>query len=497
MHWTSPRWGLTGRRTGLTVRERLPTLRRPLLPAEVGLLKEFVMRLAFQALGLGLLSTLLSACSVDHTGLLPVEPGVSYRLQCVFVQTFTGIDGEVRSRPESNERYCFNGMASDADAYNTCVRQAQLLELQQREDNPQWPDLSVRVAESAIRRLPGEECSILPGTPEGVGRRIDGLSASGMVLRRDETGHSLGDSSLANLQANVSRAQLRVSAKFAQWRHANTGGKGRAFLDTSWCPRMEGCPLVLRHFGLALNDFTIVRPTVLAKDIKVRNARLYTISNYETTTDASGAFVFRKVKAVVSAEVNGERMDFMSETPTVVRGRLDRFRGGRGVAPQRVWLSIDESTPKFAVRGTVLMEVVKHEAALRNNSTGKCLAGSLNDAVVSAAVIENCGSGARGKAWRFERRGSAFRIQQAFSNACLNLKTAVDNREGGAVHLVGCSPHRDQLWRMGGDGHIQHVASGKCLNVHAGRENRDGGAVSVYSCANTRDQSWAFIGTHR
>ena len=455
------------------------------------------MRLAAHALYVCLLSALLSSCSVDHTGLLPVEPGVTYRLQCTFDRTYS-VDGVENSfRFESNARYCFNGEASADAAYSTCVGQAEGLEFEQQQANPDWSGLRVRVAESAARRLAGEECSIRPGTPEGVGRRIDGLSASGVVLRRDDTGHRLDDSNLANLQAKVSRAQLRVSAKFAQWRHASTGGRGRAFLDASSCPRLEGCPLVLRHFELVLNDFTIVRPTRFAKDVKVRNAKLYTISNFETTTDASGAFVFRNVKAVVSAEVNGERMAFVSETPTVVRGRMDQFRGGRGVAPQRIWLSIDESTPKFAVRGTVLMEVVQHEAALRNGATGKCLAGTLNDAVVSAATIESCGSGARAKAWRFERRGDAFQIRQAYANACLNLKTSVDNREGGAVHLVGCSGHRDQLWRMGADGHIRHVPSGKCLNVHAGRENRDGGAVSVHSCANTRDQVWAFIGIRR
>jgi hypothetical protein len=330
-----------------------------------------------------------------------------------------------------------------------------------------------------------------------VGQRIDGLSTSGVAMNLDESGRALGDSTFANTQASFDGAQMRVSAKFAAWRHADVSGKGRAFLDVDACPNLAGCSVVLRYFDLSLRDFTIVRPTRLAKDVKVSDAKLYTLSNVETTTDASGAFVFRNVKAVVSAVVNGERVAFISEKPTVVRGRLDRFRGGRGVAPQRILLSIDESTPQFAVRGTVVMEVSQNEAVLQNRATGRCLAGTTNDAVVSRATVESCGLSDRSKAWRFVKRGNAVQIRQAYSRACLNLKTGVDNREGGAVHLVGCSTHRDQLWSIASDGHIRHLPSGKCLNVHAGRENRDGGLVSVYSCANTSDQRWAFIAGSR
>lgn len=90
-------------------------------------------------------------------------------------------------------------------------------------------------------------------------------------------------------------------------------------------------------------------------------------------------------------------------------------------------------------------------------------------------------------------------IRSANGGACLNLKTSVENREGGRVKWAGCSSHRDQQWNTiavqtlsGMQNKIQHAGSGKCLNVHRGRDNHDGGNVTVYSCANTPDQRWTW-----
>ena len=93
-------------------------------------------------------------------------------------------------------------------------------------------------------------------------------------------------------------------------------------------------------------------------------------------------------------------------------------------------------------------------------------------------------------------------IRSANGGACLNLKTSVENREGGRVKWAGCSSHRDQQWNLtaaqtsvGMQNKIQHTGSGKCLNVHRGRDNRNGGNVTVYSCADTPDQRWTWTTT--
>jgi len=300
----------------------------------------------------------------------------------------------------------------------------------------------------------------------------------------------LGDSNLSNLQATISAANLRVSAKFLKWRHASTSGSGRVFFDASKCSRSGPCPLILRHFDIKLDDFTIVRPTGFAKDVKVRNAKLYTISNYETMVDVNGNFSFRNVKAVVSGEANGEKSTFISEQPTTVTGRFNRYRGSFRVAPESLTLHINEASPNFAIRGNVKMNVTKFHASLRNRATNRCLRGTLEGRRLVRASIEGCRVKGLPKTWAFEKKGNEYQIKQAFSNTCLNLKTSIDNREGGSVYLVGCSNHQDQRWSINKNGSIRHKASGKCLNVHRGRQNKHGGLVTVYSCANTPDQRW-------
>ncbi len=428
---------------------------------------------------------LLSSCSVDHSGLLESIPGEKYAINCVLDRT----SGSSSTRLNETSNYCFNGSPSDDAAWNICSDMATVLQLQARLTRT---DATVVVAEAAQRSLPDEACSISLGTPEGVGSRSDSLSATGAVMINDDSGRVIGDSTLANMQATISSANLRVSAKFAKWRHANTSGTGKVLFDSTACSGATRCPLILRYFELELNDFTIVRPTRLAKDVKVRNAKLYTLSNYETLVDAAGRFAFKNVKAVVSGVVNGERVAFISEIPTVVTGRFDQHLGDR-VAPQRLVLNINQTANKLAIRGSVSMKVNKYQTRLRNLSTNKCLQGTLNDKVVSRATIIAC-RGNLPKDWIFKRKGNgnAYQIKQTLSSACLNLKTSVDNREGGQVHIVGCSGHRDQLWSVASNGQIRHIASGKCLNVHRGRENRPGGLVSVYTCANTNDQRWAF-----
>lgn len=90
---------------------------------------------------------------------------------------------------------------------------------------------------------------------------------------------------------------------------------------------------------------------------------------------------------------------------------------------------------------------------------------------------------------------STYFIRSSQGNYCLNLKTSVDNRQGGPVKIVNCSGHNDQKWtrREKGNGQfeLRHVPSGKCLNVH-GREHKTYGQISVYTCAETPDQRWAF-----
>ena len=440
-----------------------------------------------------ILSLLLLAmgCSIDHTGLVPTSGGDKYRIDCVFDRS-TGPNGPGDSRFDVEFSYCYNGSPTLDSDWEICEAERSSREFEMRQNNPEW-DVSLALAEAGERRLPDEDCAVLAGTPEGVGRRINGISVAGYSMIADESGQLIGDSSLANTRATITGSQLTVSAKFAKWRHADTSGKGQAFLEYSPCYRGKKCPLILRHFEVELADFDIVRPTVLARDIPVRNAKLYTISNYESTVDSRGNFSFTNVRAVVSGVIDGKKETFIFERPSEITGQLKAYRDG--AAPQLVLLKINERTPSLAIRGSVELLINKFEAGLKNHSTAKCLRGTLNEKQISRASIESCRDSQRQKSWIFKQHGNgnAYQIKQPYANACLNLKSSGDNREGGPVYLVGCSTHIDQRWSLEDDGSIRHVPSGKCLNVHKSRENREGGLVTVYSCANTPDQRWRFV----
>lgn len=142
---------------------------------------------------------------------------------------------------------------------------------------------------------------------------------------------------------------------------------------------------------------------------------------------------------------------------------------------------------------------------LRNKASSLCLGlPEQSGGPEVAAVVKNCsfantvGNNAPGK-WIFTPVGyNVFTIRSSTADKCLNLKSSVDNREGGPVKLVGCSRHDDQKWELlssygqGDKLQFKNVSSGKCLNVH-GREHRDNGRISVYTCADTPDQIWSRI----
>jgi|GEM_PF-5867714 len=139
---------------------------------------------------------------------------------------------------------------------------------------------------------------------------------------------------------------------------------------------------------------------------------------------------------------------------------------------------------------------------LANVSTGRCVNFPVTiSAREMPATISTCQAtpGESQTVQLVKIASGRWSIRSANGRACLNLKTSVENREGGRVKWAGCSSHPDQQWDLtafqtanGMQNRVRNVNSGKCLNVHRGRDNRDGGNVTVYSCANTPDQRWSW-----
>ncbi len=441
------------------------------------------------------LSFLCTSCSVDHTGLLPVISGDRHRVFCNF-------DYQVRNESESGEietvsvsdreldiSVCSNGVPNRPLINDACRALQDRLRFMLSEDNDQV--ITVGLSGTPRTEPWRPDCSLPYEVTEGFGEVIYELSAPNAdeyVLLNDETGQILGQTGLASIQADVTKSKIKVSAKFAAWRHANTTATGTVSIDTAGCRERSGCTLVLRRIELDIKDFTIVRPTGFAKDVHIRDAKLYSLKNYSTQMDETGLFQFSGVKVIVRGLLNGKQIQYLSEMETTVHGQFKDFIGDGLAGPKRIDLTIQERSDKFGILGTVELSVNRFKAKLRNIGANKCLRSAKNPNLVSPAILEPCSSDSKSQNWVFEKKGDYYQIKQLSTNTCLNLKTSTQDKEGGEVKIVGCSEHTDQLWGGLESGRVIHVAAGKCLDVF----NRDTSkkSLTVYSCKDIPDQNW-------
>ena len=141
-------------------------------------------------------------------------------------------------------------------------------------------------------------------------------------------------------------------------------------------------------------------------------------------------------------------------------------------------------------------------AQLKNVATGRCL--NTPSKLIGQEMpvsISSCKSPAdTSQTVQFVKvRDDKWSIRNADGNACLNLKSSTENKNGGHVKWVGCSTHTDQLWTLTAklnsgpsQNEVRNVGSGKCLEVRSRNENRDGGRAAIYTCSNSADVRWTW-----
>lgn len=335
-------------------------------------------------------------------------------------------------------------------------------------------------------------CAVQDGLAPGDGMIISGLSRSvgGMNLLNDSTGSILGDSYHSRLTGTTSGSPIQVHAKFAGWRTGATKASGKIQLDPGPCTRGGNCTIALRYLELDVDDFIIVRPTVFARDVTLRDISIYTLNNYNAAIDSEGRFSFDGIKLMVAATVNGRRGTLLHDVDFRVSGRMAGFRGTGLAAPEVIKIKISERTGSVGLDADLSFDVKRFEVKLYHPSTGKCVRGNSSGVRVSQASVESCRTHTAPHKWIMQQRGSLYQITQPHANTCLNVKTSTENRDGGRVEVVGCSSHSDQLWRLQSGNKLIHSTTGKCLNLRSSRENRNGGKLSITGCSNHTDQKW-------
>jgi hypothetical protein len=133
---------------------------------------------------------------------------------------------------------------------------------------------------------------------------------------------------------------------------------------------------------------------------------------------------------------------------------------------------------------------------VKNISTGKCLAlprGPYPQNRAINAQIDTCifETSVGNQQWNIHTYDDDTWTLEMLGS-CINLK-ASENRNGGAVSWVPCSPHRDQAWRRIGDSvfQLKSASRDKCLTAN---QNRDYGLVTVTPCSSRREeQRWQLI----
>lgn len=446
---------------------------------------------------------LSGGCAVDHTGLTPRPmPGAEYVVDCVV------------TLEHPNERGVF--VITDVEySVNVCSRFAPSEELMTSAcrsvyddaDEQEFFEMNApgfirrpmdRVSAVTSRLVEGAEpCTdLLSEDDSEVIGRIDSLlstpPANGAALFTNEDGRALGENSLTNSMAVIVDSDIRVGAKLLKWRYANTRAQGETTFDRFNCNSHGECDLTLRHVALEFEDFTIERPTVFARDISVKNARLRSLQSYKTRIDSEGRFEIQGLRTLVNGVVDGEQVNIIAEQDLTIKGQFNNYLHDQSHAALTLNLQIDFADDDFSVEANTDLQVHKFPSKLANLSgPERCLVGGVKKTYREARVAE-CNFKHPFQAWSFEIHGRYLKIRQPLTNTCLNVKSDSQNYDGGIVSIVNCSNHLDQLWAVDQDNNVLNLQTQKCLDVGNNKNRPENDLVTVSTCnSKTESQNWA------
>ncbi len=443
----------------------------------------------------------LSGCflfaSVDHTGLLPPDvEGQVHTVSCRIRVDYLNDDGV----PETAEvietqRVCSN----EAPAIDLQTRACEIFIETNEANLVSLRGTSGRVSffepESSLFEADAEPCFIPESTEIGGGEvlsRVDMLSNSASVgLRPEEVGVILAKNSLTNSLAVSTQSKVTVGAKFLDWRFAETTAHGEVEFDRNNCKADKTCDLVLRQISLTLDDFTIVRPTVFARDVNVKNARLYSITSHAAKVDSEGRFTVNDMNVIVTSIVDDEQVTLVSSQDFKIEGKFSDNLHGQNHAALTLAIDLKHANKQFSIAASAGFQVRRFPSKL---ATGKdaqmCLTGGAL-AIYREARVSQCDFKKPHQVWYFEQKGRYLKIRQPLNNTCLNVKSDSQNYNGGIVSIVNCSDHYDQLWSIDHDFNVVNLHTRKCLDVGKNKKRDDPALVTIHACDSKADgQNW-------
>lgn len=439
-------------------------------------------------------------CSVDHTGIAPMDiEGQVYDVNCRVVIDHLDESGvPLTSEDFPTGQVCANGAPAEQLMIASCTA---TVDSNLRNYESAYPSYSGPTFVEPVNAtlIEGETCQLPSGTDTGSGEilsRMDMLISSettdGSRLLNDETGQLLGKNSLNNSFAVLIDSEIEVGAKFLKWRYANTGAQGNLNFDRFNCNEDNECDLVLRHISLEFDDFTIVRPTVFARDVPVRDARLYSIKNYATRVDSDGNFNISGIDAVITSLIDGESVNLLSGRELEIQGQFANNLHDQVHAALTLKLTINHENQNYSLKAKANFQVRKFPSKLANGKDAKlCLTGGARTNYREARVT-GCDYKRSYQVWSFDQKGRYLRIRQPHTSSCLNVKSESQNYDGGIVSIVNCSDHFDQLWAVDHDYNVVNLHTRKCLDVGGNKNRPEDDLVTVHTC-NIKDdsQNWA------
>jgi len=439
----------------------------------------------------------LFGCSVDHTGIGPVDiEGQVYTANCRVIIDHDDSDGvPVSTEISEMPQVCSNQAPAEALITRSCEVVTQM---NQRNYVVQYgPSAVVTYFEAASSTLDesADPCFLPPSTELGEGEilsRTDMLvNSASSELRPEEIGKILAKNSLTNSLAVVVNSKVNVGVKLLDWRYADTTAAGEVDFDRFNCKEDQTCDVVLRQISLKFEDFTIVRPTVFARDIPVQNARLYSVTSHATQVDSDGRFTLEGVNAVITSVIDGEKVNLLSSQELNISGQFNNNLHDQSHAALTLNLQIDHANERYAIRASADFQVRKFPSKLAiGEKHPLCLTGGAL-ARYREARVQECNLKQPYQAWYFEQKGRYLRIRQPLTNTCLNVKSKSQNYDGGIVSIVNCSDHYDQLWSIDNDHNVVNLHTRKCLDVGRNKSRGEDDLVTIHSCnVKASGQDW-------
>lgn len=440
----------------------------------------------------------LASCSVDHTGIGPGDmEGQVHTVSCRVLIDYDNADGvPVTDDIIEMPQVCSNEAPEEALLSRSCEAVTQT-----NQDNYELlrgPTARVSFFEPVSSTLEedADPCFIPAGVAAGEGEvlsRTDMLvNSASSELRPEEIGKILAKNSLTNSLAVLVDSKVNVGAKFLDWRYADTTAKGEVEFDRFNCKADKTCDLVLRQISMNFEDFTIVRPTIFARDVTVRDARLYSVTSHSARVDSDGRFTVENVNVLITSVIDGEKVTLLSSQDLKVSGQFSDNLHGQSHAALTLKIDMKHVNERFSINAAADFQIRKFPSKLA--IAGKkpmCLTGGAF-AIYREARVSQCDLKQPYQAWYLEQKGRYLRITQPLNNTCLNVKSASQNYDGGIVSIVNCSDHYDQLWSIDHDYNVVNLHTRKCLDVGRNKERGDDELVTIHSCEiKANGQDWS------